>query len=44
MVRWLQQKGFDARAFVTEFEDDGGDEEAQPPEAAAQAGAVESAE
>jgi len=43
MVRWLQQQGFDARAFATEFEDDGGDEEAQPPEAAAQAGAVESA-
>jgi putative mRNA 3-end processing factor len=44
MVRWLQQQGFDARAFATEFEDDGGDEEAQPPEAAAQAEAVESAE
>jgi len=44
MVRWLQQQGFDAGAFATEFEDDGGDEEAQPPEAAAQAEAVESAE
>jgi putative mRNA 3-end processing factor len=44
MVRWLQQQGLDARAFATEFEDDGGDEEAQPPEAAAQAEAVESAE
>jgi putative mRNA 3-end processing factor len=44
MVRWLQQQGFDARAFTTEFEDDGGDEEAQPPEAATQAEAVESAE
>jgi putative mRNA 3-end processing factor len=44
MVRWLQQQGFDARAFATEFEDDGGDEEAQPAEAAAQAEAVESAE
>ena len=44
MVRWLQQQGFDARAFATEFEDDGGDEEAQPPEAAAQAEAVDSAE
>ena len=44
MVRWLLQQGFDARAFATEFEDDGGDEEAQPPEAAAQAEAVESAE
>jgi putative mRNA 3-end processing factor len=44
MVRWLQQQGLDARAFATEFEDDGGDEEARPPEAAAQAEAVESAE
>jgi putative mRNA 3-end processing factor len=44
MVRWLQQRGLDARAFATEFEDDGGDEEAQPPQAAAQAEAVESAE
>jgi hypothetical protein len=44
MVRWLTEQGFDARAFVTEFDDDGGDEEAQPPEAAAQAAAVESAE
>jgi len=44
MVRWLQQQGFDAGAFATEFEDDGGDEEAQPLEAAAQAEAVESAE
>jgi putative mRNA 3-end processing factor len=44
MVRWLQQQGFDARAFATEFEDDGGDEDAQPPEAAAQAEAVESGE
>jgi putative mRNA 3-end processing factor len=44
MVRWLQQQGFDARAFATEFEDDGGDEKAQPAEGAAQAGAVESAD
>jgi putative mRNA 3-end processing factor len=44
MVRWLERQGFDARAFATEFEDDGGDEEAQPPEAAAQAATVESAE
>ena len=41
--RWLQQRGFDARAFATEFEDDGGDEEAQPVEAAALGVAVESA-
>jgi putative mRNA 3-end processing factor len=44
MVRWLQQQGFDARAFATEFEDDGGDEDAQPPEAAALGEAVEPAE
>jgi putative mRNA 3-end processing factor len=44
MARWLAQQGFDARALATEFEDDGGDEEAQPPEAAAQARAIESAE
>ena len=43
MVRWLQQQGVDARAFATEFEDDGGDEEAQPVEAAALGVAVESA-
>lgn len=40
MVRWLQQQGLDAGAFATEFEDDGGDEEAQPPQAAEQAVAV----
>jgi putative mRNA 3-end processing factor len=44
MVRWLAQQGFDARAFATEFEDDGGDEDAQPTEAAAQAAAVEADE
>ncbi|MEP6997916.1 MAG: ligase-associated DNA damage response exonuclease [Betaproteobacteria bacterium] len=44
MVRWLSQQGFDASAFATEFEDDGGDEEARPPEAAAQAATVESGE
>ena len=44
MVRWLQQQGFDAQAFDTEFDDDGGDESAQPPEAATQAATVESAE
>jgi putative mRNA 3-end processing factor len=44
MVRWLQQQGFDACGFATEFEDDGGDEEAQPPEVAALGEAVESAE
>lgn len=43
MVRWLQQQGYDAQAFDTEFDDDGGDETAQPPEAAAQAAAVEGA-
>jgi putative mRNA 3-end processing factor len=41
MVRWLQERGLDARAFATEFEDDGGDEEGEPPAAAAQAAAVE---
>ncbi len=41
MVRWLQQQGYVANAFATEFEDDGDDEEAQPPEAAAQAARVE---
>jgi putative mRNA 3-end processing factor len=41
MVRRLCEQGLDAQAFDTEYGDDGGDEEAQSPEAAAQAEEVE---
>ncbi len=41
MVRWLRGQGLDAEAFDTEYDDDGGDEEAQTAEAAAQAQRVE---
>lgn len=41
MVRWLQERGFDARSFATEFKDDGGDEEGEPRDAAAQAAVAE---